>query len=200
MYVRSFCMCPQSVSSAAIRTDIAAIVCAVVLACAGLAGKPAAAIEPTTLDAVAADVAKRWPGIGHVSPAEVDALMRSGDVAVFDVRKRDEQEVSHLQGATLVDPDMPAPSFLARYGEAIKGKTVVFYCSVGVRSSKLADRVAAGLTHRGANAVTNLRGGIFAWHAERRPLENARGATDDVHPYDRNWGRLVERRQPQSSN
>ncbi len=77
----------------------------------------------------------------------------------------------------------------------VNGKTAVFYCSVGVRSSRLAERVAQGLKARGAVAVDDLAGGIFAWHGEARPLVDAKGPTDFVHPYDATWGRLLARPQ-----
>ena len=78
--------------------------------------------------------------------------------------------------------------------DAAKGKTVVFYCSVGVRSSKLAARLQKALTARGAKAVYNLQAGIFNWHNEHRPLTTGSAPTSFVHPFDDHWGQLVERR------
>jgi len=43
--------------------------------------------------------------------------------------------------------------------------------------------------------VVNLRGGVFAWHNQARPLENEAGTTDTIHPYNDKWGKLVERRE-----
>jgi hypothetical protein len=43
-----------------------------------------------------------------------------------------------------------------------------------------------------AKAIFNLRGGIFRWHAEGRPLEYGPGASG-VHPFSRDWGRLLKR-------
>jgi len=146
-----------------------------------------------TLQTTIEDVARRWPEIGHVSPAELAALMAQGKAVVFDVRQTAEYRVSHLPGAIHVDPGTWRSTFLKRYGDEVKGKTVVFYCSVGVRSSKLGERVAEGLKARGATAVDDLAGGIFAWHGERRPLVDALGPTDFVHPYDSTWGRLLTR-------
>jgi rhodanese-related sulfurtransferase len=147
----------------------------------------------TTLEDTIDDVARRWPQIGHVTPAEVARRIAEGKVVLFDVRTPAEYAVSHLPGAIYVDPDMTSADFLARYGDAVKGKTAVFYCSVGVRSSRLADRVATDLKTRGAVAVDELAGGIFAWHGEMRPLVDTKGPTDFVHPYDALWGRLLAR-------
>jgi rhodanese-related sulfurtransferase len=148
---------------------------------------------PVTLEATVLDVARRWPEIGHITPAALDGLMAKRAAVVFDVRTPQEYAVSHLPGAIHVDPGMSARDFLEQYGGEIKGKTAVFYCSVGVRSSRLAEKVDEGLKRRGATAVDDLAGGVFAWHGEGRPLVDAKGPTDFVHPYDATWGRLLAR-------
>ncbi len=150
---------------------------------------------PETLQATIADVARRWPNIEHISPADLKQILSTRAAVVFDVRTPEEHAVSHLPGAIHVEPDMGAAAFLERYGKQVKGKTVVFYCSVGVRSSRFAERVAQGLKARGATAVDDLAGGIFAWHGEGRALVDAKGPTDFVHPYDASWGRLLARPQ-----
>ena len=45
----------------------------------------------------------------------------------------------------------------------------------------------------GVSNVVNLKGGIFYWHGENRPLVDGRGPTDLVHGYDSSWGKLVKR-------
>ena len=153
------------------------------------------AAAPATLQATIEDVARRWPQIGHIKTAQLAPMIAAGNVVLFDVRTPAEYAVSRLPGAISVAPDMPAADFLDRYSKMVSGKTALFYCSVGVRSSKLAERVAAGLKARGAIAVDDLAGGIFAWHGESRPLVDAKGPTDFVHPYDSTWGRLLARPQ-----
>jgi rhodanese-related sulfurtransferase len=168
---------------------------ALALGCVGLAVwlAPPVAGGPTTLQATIDDVARDWPRIGHVTPTEVERRIAGGKAVVFDVRTPQEYAVSRLPGAIHVDPDMGSADFLDRYGDAVKGKTAVFYCAVGVRSSRLATRVATELEARGAVAVDDMAGGIFAWHGKMRPLVNAKGPTDFVHPYDASWGRLLAR-------
>ena len=54
--------------------------------------------------------------------------------------------------------------------------------------------VRAELMKRGAVAVDNLKGGIFAWHNQQRPLVSGQGQpTPYVHPFDSSWGKLVDR-------
>lgn len=115
------------------------------------------------------------------------------DVVVIDVRESEEFGVSHLDGAIRVDPDIWTSSFVSRFGKEAAGKTFVFYCSVGVRSSKLAGRVQSKLKELGAAGVYNLEGGIFRWHNENRQLVDGSGETQFVHKYDDSWGRLVAR-------
>ncbi len=89
-------------------------------------------------------------------------------VALFDVREPAEFEQSHLAGAERIDPDMPVEEFTARFGPAVRGKTVVFYCAVGVRSGYALERLRHELQKQGAAAAYNLRGGIFRWFATER--------------------------------
>jgi rhodanese-related sulfurtransferase len=100
--------------------------------------------------------------------------------------------VSRLPGAIRVDAGISPAVLHAQLAARMSGRRVVFYCSVGVRSARLAARVQPLLEAEGAT-VANLDGGIFAWHAERRALVNAQGSTNFVHPYDKKWGRLVAR-------
>ena len=119
--------------------------------------------------------------------------MPSEDILVFDVREKSEFNVSHIEGAIQVSPDISARKFIKDYGEKVKGKTLVFYCSVGRRSSELADRVQGNLVNSVETPVFNLQGGIFNWHNESRSLVSGAGETDYVHPYNRYWGRLIDR-------
>lgn len=121
-------------------------------------------------------------------------LSHQQPLLVFDVRERAEFEVSHIPGAVHVDPDIGVEDFMARYGELLEGRTVLMYCSVGVRSSILAARISREAVARGAAGVYNLRGGVFAWHNTGRTLKHApsRSATWKVHPYSRSWSRFLD--------
>lgn len=145
------------------------------------------------LAATTADVAKRWPTLAHVSSKTVADKIGQDDLVLIDARSDEEFAVSHLTGAHNVAPAITEAAFMSRFGDDVAGKDVVFYCSVGVRSSKLATRVAKLLKEKGARSVANMAGGIFTWHNEKRPLIDAKGETDLVHSYDKWWGRLVAR-------
>ena len=181
--------------SGQIRRVTAAVALLLVAGIAGvvLVGSPTTTGGPTSLRATIEDVARRWPEIGHITPAQVAPLMAGRKVVLFDVRQDAEYAVSHLPGAVHVKPGTSRAAFLDRYGNDVKGKTVVFYCAVGERSSTLASKVARDLKAHGAVAVDDLAGGIFAWHGEGRPLVDAKGPTKFVHPFDSFWGGLVSR-------
>ncbi len=179
-----------SLRSVCRRTAVLALTCFVA---AIQPASPVTAADETPLQTVLADIAKRWPNVPRLSPDELSGMMASQDVVLFDVRSQAEYQVSRLKGAIRVDPDMDDGAFAAKFGSTVNGKPVVFYCSVGVRSSRLADRLR-NLTALGVSRAHNLTGGIFAWHNEARPLVDANGATQYVHPYDRKWGRLVDRK------
>ena len=165
-----------------------------VLLMALLAPALASALEQISLDAVRAKVRKDYASVEQISTAALaERIARGAPVVLLDVREVKEFEVSRIKGATRVDPGIWRSTFMSRFGDKLRGKTVVFYCAVGVRSSKLATYVQDALMKQGAKAVYNLDGGIFAWHNDARALVNAKGPTDFVHPFDKYWGQLVDR-------
>jgi len=149
-----------------------------------------------TLAGIQSQVVRNYRDVHQMEAGELAELLRkkAEDILLLDVREPDEYGVSHLANAKRVDPGIWRSSFMQRYAKAAKGRTVVFYCSVGVRSSKLAAYVGDALRKSGAKAIYNLKGGVFNWHNRKLPLMNAKGPTPYVHPYDQYWGKLVERR------
>ncbi|MDA9297389.1 rhodanese-like domain-containing protein [Pseudomonadales bacterium] len=124
----------------------------------------------------------------------LDDLTAGGSTLVlFDIRGADEFAVSHLTGAIRLDPETTAEAFFAAYAPLLITKQAVFYCSVGRRSTALALTIARQI--RPLDAIkppANMIGGIFRWHNESKPLVNANGATDKVHPYSWYWKRLLK--------
>jgi rhodanese-related sulfurtransferase len=106
---------------------------------------------------------------------------------ILDTREEDEFNVSHLKNARQVGNfwfdmrkvyDIPANA------------TVVVYCSVGVRSEKIGEKLIAA----GYKNVLNLYGGIFEWVNQNHPVYKQNGVqTAEIHTYDNNWERWVER-------
>ena len=137
-------------------------------------------------------IAAAYPGVSHIGPQEF-AAREPADLVIFDTREAGEFAVSHLRGAIHITPDMPPEDFLAQFGDTVRGKTAVFYCSVGARSTQFADQVQSVLRERGAVDVVNLEQGLFGWHNGARPLVSQSGqSTRAIHPYDDFWGRLID--------
>jgi rhodanese-related sulfurtransferase len=138
-------------------------------------------------------VAQDHPDARALTAEQFEArLAAREDVVVFDVREKAEYDVSRLPGAIRVEPGISATTFMARHGADLAGKTVLLYCSVGVRSSALAQRIDGAVRAAGATGAFNLRGGVFSWHNTGRHLVDASGGTEKVHGYDRTWSRYVD--------
>ena len=105
---------------------------------------------------------------------------------LLDIRTPAEFRVSHLRGARLVPYDSLATMQLPDIDRA---RPVVVYCSVGVRSERMGERLHA----LGFQQVHNLYGGIFQWINEGYPVYNASGITRNVHPYSVLWGAWLKR-------
>lgn len=77
--------------------------------------------------------------------------------------------------------------------------TVVCYCSVGYRSSNVAQKLLRAHKHSGGEGkgaeplrIYNLEGGMFQWACEGRGLTNEAGEkVPVVHPYSTFWGMLL---------
>jgi rhodanese-related sulfurtransferase len=143
------------------------------------------------LETIQNDIENDYQSVSHISAAEL-ARLDVDKVVVFDVREPEEFAVSHILGAIQVMPNIDAREFIEDYSDLLEGKHVVFYCSVGRRSSELASKLDAVLFEHGAASSNNLIGGVFSWVNQGRQLRNSsQMATHFVHPYNKYWGRLV---------
>ncbi len=147
---------------------------------------------PSTLEGMARRVEAEFSNVAHLRTGElIDQSRTAPRLWLFDVRERSEFDVSHLSEAERMAPNISTAAALGQIGARAEGSVIVFYCSVGQRSSRLAARAQHGLETLGARAVFNLRGGIFAWHNDARPLVDRFGPTPYVHPYSEAWRRLL---------
>lgn len=181
------------------RRLVVGMVGATILGGAGMAmawpwrrGLPDPTDPRTTLQAVEDAVARLLPE-PEMTTAALAARLAAGErIILFDTREPDEYARSHLPGALRVAPDAPASAILAQYRALMADATVVVYCSVGWRSGLVVQAIRRAANDAPARAVFNLRGGIFRWHAEGRPLAFGPGASG-VHPFSRDWGQLLKR-------
>ncbi len=104
------------------------------------------------------------------------------DYTVLDAREKREYEVSHLKNAQWVGFD---DFDISRLKGIKKDDPIVIYCSIGVRSEKIGEKLqAAGYTN-----VKNLYGSIFEWVNQGNTVYDRSGqATPKVHAYNKTWG------------
>ncbi|MDE7315796.1 MAG: rhodanese-like domain-containing protein [Mucispirillum sp.] len=104
--------------------------------------------------------------IKNEDAAKVDELIKSGKYTVIDVRTKEEYNAGHIQGAINFD------YYNDNFGKTIetelkdKNKPYIIYCRSGRRSLYAADI----LEKLGFTNVTNMKGGILAWHSAGKPI------------------------------
>ena len=116
----------------------------------------------------------------------VNELQSTEGTIIMDARKKTEYEVSHLKDAIWVgykafEKDAITNTF------ADKDTPIVVYCSIGVRSEDIGEKLQkAGYTN-----VKNLYGGIFEWKNQGNPVYRDQMETDSVHTFNKQWGKLL---------
>ncbi|PKG99763.1 rhodanese-like domain-containing protein [Paraglaciecola sp. MB-3u-78] len=122
-----------------------------------------------------------------IHTAELDTQLAENDeLVLLDAREKAEYELSHLPNAQWIGYDEFS---LKSVADANKDKTIVVYCSIGVRSERIAEK----LKLNGFKTVLNLYGGIFAWANEGRILlDKNQLPTQSVHGYNKKWAQLLE--------
>ena len=108
------------------------------------------------------------------TPVELHSLQVADDVILIDVRSEEERAVSMIPGAISME------TFHAKEWPA--GKTIVVYCTIGVRSAM----ACMSLKNQGIPAK-NLVGGVLNWTAQELPLEHAGRESKRLHTYGRRW-------------
>jgi rhodanese-related sulfurtransferase len=131
------------------------------------------------------EIEQKFPTVKHISSEQLaQRYEKDQSMVILDIRERNEYQVSRLQHAVLAPNSASA---LKRLKNTQKDRVIVVYCSVGWRSSE----AATALQRAGYTNVMNLRGGIFTWANEKRPVFRQQQAVRQVHPFNKDWGRLL---------
>jgi rhodanese-related sulfurtransferase len=105
---------------------------------------------------------------------------------ILDTRQQEEYNVSRIKNARHVD----YKKFKLDYIKDIpKSSLIIVYCSVGVRSERIGEK----LLQAGYQNVFNLYGGIFEWINNDYPVYNENGKTNEIHGYSKSWSRWLEK-------
>jgi rhodanese-related sulfurtransferase len=101
----------------------------------------------------------------------------------LDARSFTEYSVSHLPGAFWVGDSNPDQQLATLEGLRLD-TTIVVYCTAGMRSKALVER----LREAGFQNAFNLYGGIINWYrAGNQPLDLNGEVTQQIHPYHWFW-------------
>jgi len=108
------------------------------------------------------------------------------DVILLDARKKEEFEISHIEGAKYIG----FKKFDASNLEGIdKDEQIVVYCSIGYRSEKIGEK----LKNLGYKNVYNLYGSIFEWVNDGNEIVDKNNKpTKEIHTYNKKWSKWVE--------
>lgn len=132
-------------------------------------------------------IREKFPEVRQISPAQLSEwLAQSQPPLLFDARAPKEFAVSHLRDAKPAENEQQA---LDQLNNTPKDRQIVIYCSVGYRSSVLAQK----LQQAGYMNVFNLEGSIFEWANEGRPVFQNQQQVKTVHPFDEKWGTYLNK-------
>lgn len=164
--------------------------CLVVLLLALPAGPAHAWFWSTpTWPEINADLAADYPQVPVMTVEQLHQRMSADpapEMLLVDTRSAAEYEVSHLPGAVHAQS---AAAVLKLLADRERPVPVVLYCSVGVRSAKVAKNLLAS----GVEPVSNLKGSIFEWANRGLPLRRGEQTVQTVHPFNSRWGSLLDR-------
>lgn len=150
---------------------------------------PSSAARPESSDwqNIKQTIRQKFPTVQQLSTEELAAQLQAQDKAplLLDARAPEEYAVSHLPHARTAANDKQITAALQNLP---KDRPIVAYCSVGYRSSALAEK----LKQQGFTNVANLEGSIFQWANEGRPVYQGDQQVKLVHPFDKKWGQLLQ--------
>lgn len=123
-----------------------------------------------------------------ISAATLASL--KNNVIVLDARETKEYKVSHLKNAICVGYDNFDLKKTIAYLPNDKSTKIVLYCSLGIRSEIIANK----LIKKGFTNVYNLYGGIFEWKNNNFQVVDTLGNnTEKVHTFNKNWSKWLKK-------
>mmetsp|Transcript_31514 Transcript_31514/g.73759 ORF Transcript_31514/g.73759 Transcript_31514/m.73759 type:complete len:162 (-) Transcript_31514:134-619(-) len=135
-----------------------------------------------------------FPKAEQISTSDLDQALRTNrdGVIILDVRAKEEYDVSHLEGALWVGNDGELADEVLSQHMTPEKTMVACYCSVGYRSSTLAERLKQ---ERNApdGLFVNVEKSIFGWANDGKPVYKDGKQVPLVHPYNSTWGLLLKK-------
>lgn len=120
----------------------------------------------------------------------VEALKNSeNDLILLDSREQKEYQTSHIKGAVRVGYAFFNLDSITTILPN-KDSKIVVYCSIGVRSEYIAEK----LKKAGYNNIYNLYGGIFEWKSNDNKVYNSKEIeTDSIHTFSKAWSKWLRK-------
>jgi len=123
--------------------------------------------------------------VQRISPKAAEQLITEKPMAILDVRDPNEYEVSHIKGAVRYEKDV--------LDNLNKNEPILVYCTVALRSNKLAKQ----LQKQGFNEVYELKNGLIGWSNASLPMvDTQESPTEEVHVYNRFFGAFLKKGKP----
>ena len=119
----------------------------------------------------------------------VEDLSKQENVIVLDAREFSEYKISHLKNAIHVGYD---DFNIKKTTKQLNNKeqTIVVYCSLGIRSEDIAEK----LKKSGYKNVYNLYGGIFEWkNKDFKVYDSKEVETEKVHTFNEEWSKWLRK-------
>jgi len=123
--------------------------------------------------------------IAYIYVNELQNKLENNDtIVLLDSRSIEEYTISHLKDAVWIGNT----NFDKSRVEGIDyDSELIIYCSVGVRSEKIGEK----LKLLGFNHIKNLYGGIFLWNNNGLPIYKDGKQTDTIHGYNKRWSQFI---------
>jgi len=140
--------------------------------------------EPETLS----ELLKIYNKLSNVPYISVQELANQKTVTIIlDAREINEYNVSHLKDAIYVGHDYFSLDSIQKQLPNKDAKIVV-YCSLGIRSETVAEKLKTG----NYTNVYNLYGGIFEWkNNDFKVFDSKETATENVHTFNEQWSKWL---------
>lgn len=125
---------------------------------------------------------------GHIPYITVQELaMPKTNALVLDAREDYEYHTSHIKNAVFVGYNSFKIDTIQNFVQD-KNEKIVVYCSIGIRSEKIAKQ----LNKAGYTNVYNLYGGIFQWKNNGfKVYDSEEKETDNVHVSSKYWAKWL---------
>lgn len=130
--------------------------------------------------------------IPYISVEELAMFQKKGNTTILDAREKKEFDVSHIPSAKNVGFDH-FDSEDKQLQQINKEAQIVVYCSIGIRSEKIGER----LKKLGFANVKNLYGGIFEWKNKGyEVVDSTAQRTENTHVFSKKWSKWLHAGNP----